>query len=48
MVDMLTAARRAVARLGQTALEEFESDTDLQWIMFSQIVLIGEAAARMP
>jgi uncharacterized protein with HEPN domain len=43
---MLTAARRAVDRLGQTSFAEFERDTDLQWVMFSQIVLLCEAATR--
>jgi uncharacterized protein with HEPN domain len=45
---MLNAVNRAVERLGGTSLAEFEQDSDLQWVMFSQIVLIGEAANRAP
>jgi len=47
MLDMLVAARRAVNRLGTTTEEEFLTDEDAQWFMFSQIVIIGEAANRV-
>lgn len=44
MLDMLVAARRAVNRLATATEEEFLADEDAQWFMFSQIVIIGEAA----
>ncbi|MCS6830856.1 MAG: DUF86 domain-containing protein [Armatimonadota bacterium] len=47
MLDMLVAARRAVNRLANTTEEEFLVDEDAQWFMFSQIVIIGEAANRV-
>ncbi|MCL6473783.1 MAG: DUF86 domain-containing protein [Firmicutes bacterium] len=47
MLDMLIAAQRAVSRLGASTEEEFLADEDAQWFMFSQIVIIGEAANRV-
>ncbi|GIV15295.1 MAG: hypothetical protein KatS3mg022_0730 [Armatimonadota bacterium] len=47
MLDMLLAARRAVKRLAMVTEEEFLADEDAQWFMFSQIVIIGEAAHRI-
>lgn len=47
MLDMLIAARRAVKRLATATEEEFLADEDAQWFMFSQIVIIGEAANRV-
>lgn len=47
MLDMLVAARWAVSRLGRRSREEFLADEEAQWLMFSQIVLIGEAANRV-
>lgn len=48
LLDMLAAARRAVERLGQDTEESFAQNSDQQWVLFSQIVLIGEAASRVP
>lgn len=47
IADMLLAARRAVKRMGDLDLDAFLNDDDAQWYMFSQIVLIGEAANRI-
>lgn len=47
LADMLIAARRAVKRLGDTSESEFSEDTDLQWILFSQLLILGEAANRI-
>lgn len=47
LLDMLLAARRALRRLGDMSEEEFRSDEDAQWYMFSQLVIIGEAANRV-
>jgi uncharacterized protein with HEPN domain len=47
MLDMLLAARRAVNRMAEATEEEFLADEDAQWFMFSQIVIIGEAAHRI-
>jgi hypothetical protein len=47
LFDMLSAARRAVERLGPSSEIEFAENTDQQWVLFSQIVLIGEAANRV-
>ncbi|MGC8784065.1 MAG: DUF86 domain-containing protein [Armatimonadota bacterium] len=47
MLDMLLAARRAVHRMAEATEEEFLADEDALWFMFSQIVIIGEAANRV-
>ncbi len=47
MLDMLIAARRAVRRLGNASEEEFLADEDAQWYMFSQLIIIGEAASKI-
>lgn len=47
MLDMLVAAKRAVNRLAAVTEDEFLTDEDAQWFMFSQIVIIGEAANRV-
>jgi len=47
LLDMLIAARRALRRLGDMSEEEFRANEDAQWYMFSQLVIIGEAAHRV-
>jgi uncharacterized protein with HEPN domain len=47
MLDMAVAAKRAIEWLGDVSEAKFQSDERLQWLMFSQIVLIGEAANRI-
>lgn len=48
MIDMLVAARRAVKRLANASELEFAANEDLQWVLYSQIIIIGEAANRVP
>lgn len=47
LADMLIAARRAVRRLGHTSESDYSKDTDLQWVLFSQLLILGEAANRV-
>jgi len=47
LLDMLAAARRAVSRLADDSAEAFSQNSDQQWVVFSQLVLIGEAANRI-
>ncbi len=42
------AAQRAVRKLGDKGEGEFLADDDLQWVLYSQLVIIGEAATRVP
>lgn len=46
-LDMLTAARRATMRVGRMSPGEFLLDEDVQWVVWSQLVIIGEAANRV-
>ncbi len=45
--EMLNAANRAVERLGSDSEEQFLGNEDQQWVLFSQIVILGEAANRI-
>lgn len=47
LIDMLIAARRAVRRLGTKTEDDYAQDTDLQWVLFSQLLILGEAANRI-
>ncbi len=48
MLDMVIAIDRAVRLLGARSEAEFVVDEENQWAVFSQIVILGEAAARIP
>lgn len=47
LLDMLIAARRAHARVSGLSLDEFLESEDAQWLAWSQIVILGEAANRV-
>lgn len=48
LLDMLIAARRAHERVSGLSLDEFLESEDAQWLAWSQIVILGEAANRVP
>lgn len=47
LLDMIVAAKRAIDRLGDDDETAFANNSDQQWVLFSQIVIIGEAANRL-
>ncbi len=48
LLDMLQAIDRALALTQGFDEEQFAGDERTQWAVFSQIVILGEAAGRLP
>src|SRR3989442_1552528 len=48
ILDIIIASERAIRLLGNRSAGEFEADEENHWAVFSQIVIIGEAANRIP
>ncbi len=48
VLDMLQAARRAVAFVEGIELQSFLADERTRWAVYSQIIVLGEAAKRIP
>jgi uncharacterized protein with HEPN domain len=48
IADMITAARRAEEMLKTKSYGEFLEDNVLAWAIYSQFILLGEAARRIP
>lgn len=48
VLDMVVAIERAVSLGGGTDEREFVSDERAHWAVYSQIVILGEAASRLP
>lgn len=48
LLDMIQAVRRALALSGGMDGAQFLNDERVQWAVFSQFVILGEAASRLP
>ncbi len=48
MLDMVIAIETAVRLMGERSQAEFEADEENHWAVWSQIIILGEAAGRIP
>src|SRR5690606_5588767 len=48
LLDLIQAAERGIAYLGDMSEVQFSADERTQWAVWAQVVVMGEAVRRLP